>query len=469
MPMTLNCPKCHKPFRVRDDSAGLRVKCPTCAAILQVPASLAPSSSDASKARPAPSPPAPVKKPAGQAVPAKTAKIGGDRGGESFFDDIPPSSTNAGPPSLPPMKAAHTQPLQRRPVETTERDDRSGKSKRSGRTSATGPLPTPKKMSNSGRKSGLKRRTESAAESERIIEDAGGWAKVRKGLGWVQFGFYLALLPAIAHFAVAAYCQSQENKIPDSFATAGIQRTAVTREVEIAILANRPNVAASLLRNKNQPIEKAKAAGFLVKSELSLWKEMEIVYAFGIPLLAGCLILIGLLGCRHIPDSARTRGTAGGTAFLTFLFLVGLATYAASILLPIFGQKDLLPDETKAIAWTLFVSSGLLSLGWICILLSQAGVPLRSTRTLRDTATTLLLVVGLIAAATIVGEFYPLLLSSPKMDWDRVEEIYLMQSGVILAVSVLTALRMASLASFIRNAINGWMEENKETLEAVAD
>src|SRR5436190_142265 len=44
MPITLNCPKCHKPFRVRDESIGGRVRCPSCGAVLQVPAALSPAS-----------------------------------------------------------------------------------------------------------------------------------------------------------------------------------------------------------------------------------------------------------------------------------------------------------------------------------------------------------------------------------------------------------------------------------------
>jgi predicted Zn finger-like uncharacterized protein len=44
MPITLNCPKCHKPFRVRDESIGGRVRCPSCGSVLQVPAALSPAS-----------------------------------------------------------------------------------------------------------------------------------------------------------------------------------------------------------------------------------------------------------------------------------------------------------------------------------------------------------------------------------------------------------------------------------------
>ena len=44
MPITLNCPKCHKPFRVRDESIGGRVRCPSCGSVLQVPAALSPPS-----------------------------------------------------------------------------------------------------------------------------------------------------------------------------------------------------------------------------------------------------------------------------------------------------------------------------------------------------------------------------------------------------------------------------------------
>src|SRR3954470_15868894 len=44
MPITLNCPKCHKPFRVRDESIGGRVRCPSCGSVLQVPSALSPAS-----------------------------------------------------------------------------------------------------------------------------------------------------------------------------------------------------------------------------------------------------------------------------------------------------------------------------------------------------------------------------------------------------------------------------------------
>ena len=44
MPLTLNCPKCSKAFRVRDEAIGQRVRCPTCQAIVQVPGAIAPAS-----------------------------------------------------------------------------------------------------------------------------------------------------------------------------------------------------------------------------------------------------------------------------------------------------------------------------------------------------------------------------------------------------------------------------------------
>ena len=44
MPITLNCPSCHKPFRVRDESIGGKVRCPSCGSVLQVPAALSPAS-----------------------------------------------------------------------------------------------------------------------------------------------------------------------------------------------------------------------------------------------------------------------------------------------------------------------------------------------------------------------------------------------------------------------------------------
>ena len=44
MPLTLNCPKCKTPFRVRDEAMGQKVKCPTCQAVLSVPANIGPAS-----------------------------------------------------------------------------------------------------------------------------------------------------------------------------------------------------------------------------------------------------------------------------------------------------------------------------------------------------------------------------------------------------------------------------------------
>jgi predicted Zn finger-like uncharacterized protein len=107
MPITLNCPKCHKPFRVRDESIGGRVRCPSCGAVLQVPSALSPASnfgdepkSDAGSH--------PGSKPMAEDYPIGASRMGGAgdmllgaAGREGAVDLNPPAGAPmAGPPSI---------------------------------------------------------------------------------------------------------------------------------------------------------------------------------------------------------------------------------------------------------------------------------------------------------------------------------------------------------------------------------
>jgi predicted Zn finger-like uncharacterized protein len=422
MPMTLNCPKCRKPFRVRDDSAGMRVKCPTCGAVLQVPASLTPASMDSSKpgVEPVPVAPTPAPEPPQHAAPIPAPPPAG-KPLPQFDNDA-----EVGPQSLPPF------PATRKRVDEDADELPRPKSRRS-----IDPPPMPKKPAKRSNERG-----DTRTETEKIIDEYVGWRKVKKGLGWLQFAFFLAMFPAIGQFGVAAYCRQTEAQLPDNFATAD-------------------------LIPKNQIQAKATREGLLGKHELSLWKEAEIVYAYGIPLLAFLCALIGLLKCTNVPEIAKTRGVAGGTLFLTFIAFAAFAAYVAQMFLPIFGQKIPLPGETEYISWTVFVFIGLTAIGWLCIFLGQAGFTLNSTRALRDVAMSLLAAVVLIGGVLIGNLYYPLLVSNPRMNWDDLANTYMIQTGAYMLISMVVGLRMMSLIGIIRRGIKRFREANQHVLDGV--
>src|SRR5262249_37085048 len=148
------------------------------------------------------------------------------------------------------------------------------------------------------------------------------------------------------------------SQIPDNFATTGLQKKLDEKDFDQ--LAKGP-LARAALEKTRQP-EKSTKPGLLHKPELNLWKEAEVVYLFGIPILAFLCILLGLLYCWRIPASARTRGVAGGTVFLAFITFTAFAAYVATILMPILMPMahltDELPPETKAISWIVFLFFG---------------------------------------------------------------------------------------------------------------
>jgi hypothetical protein len=269
---------------------------------------------------------------------------------------------------------------------------------------------------------------------------------VRMGLGWLQFAFFLALFPSIGQLAVAGYCRISDGRLPDNFAVSAIRLGA------------------------NQIIDKDKRQGLLGRHDLTLWKEAEIVYTYGIPVLAFLCALIGLLKCTKVPELARTRGVAGGTLFLTFIVFLAFVAWTGMLLLPVFGQQHLLnpvPPETQYISWTVLVFFGPLAIGWLGVFLGQAGYALNSTRALRDVALSVLAAVVLIAGVLIGNQFYPLLLSSPNFNVDEVVNTYTIQSGVYMLISMVVALRMISVMGIIRSAVKRFHEANQGVLDAV--
>jgi len=292
-----------------------------------------------------------------------------------------------------------------------------------------------------------------------LDKDAARWNKVRKGLGWVRFGLLLALLPSIGNVAVAVYCDHRDSKVPDNFATANLHRGIDEKELMAAL--GKPNVLNARAREMFEQPEKSKEPGLVEKLGLSLWKELEIIYLYGIPLLAFLIVLFGLLGCQRIPRSAHTRGVALGTLFFTFVAFAGFVAYIAPHVISIFSLPNIpLPPETEQIGRTVFYFVGPLALIWLSIYLCQASVPLNSTRTPRDLAQAISLVVLAIAGVQIGNLYFPLLVTSPKMEWGNLPVTFQIQSAVYVLISALVLLQMIGLAGGIRRAISRWRAEH---------
>ena len=179
MPITLNCPKCHKPFRVRDESIGGRVRCPSCGAVLQVPAALSPAShfgvGDEPKSVPPSSSDRPLADDAGRGGPPDLM-MGGAGRRDDDVDLGPPSGAPL--PSPPSIKA-------RVPVSAPP-----------PRAAAPPPPPPPPP-----RTQRAERRREPVTLGP-IPAEAPAWRKVHGGLGLIRMGlflFSLVFLGAIGH------------------------------------------------------------------------------------------------------------------------------------------------------------------------------------------------------------------------------------------------------------------------------
>jgi hypothetical protein len=358
-----------------------------------------------------------------------------------MLEESPPAAPTAGPPSLAP--ASPTQPIRRRPAEDEDEAPREQRGRRERGATATGPLPTPARRPARGKSAA--KGSASEEDAGQVVEDAAGWRKVRRGLGWVQFGLFLAMLAAVGNFAVAAYCMYDPSRIPSSFVTSNLRLPGATKDLDTL----------------SKP-------GYIGKFNLNLWKELEVLYLFALPVLAYLVLLVGRAGCMRVPESAKARGLAGGTFFLTWLAFGSFATYSASFLMPIFDVGSL-PRETRPAAWTAMIYLGLLAEAWYVLFLGQAGMALHSKRVLREIALSVLLLVVIIAGVLIADSFYPLLMTSSKVNEDHAVETYVIQCGVYLVIAVIFVFRLISITGVVRRAIKRWMEDHKDELEAVTE
>jgi len=438
MPITLNCPKCRKPFRVRDESVGLRVKCPTCSAILQVPANQLPASKLADSAGGSLAGSSPGSAP-GMTRTARPV-------GESLLGDLPASNPHAGPPSL---QIQPTQPMRRSPLED---DNAAGQNRRGG---ATGPLPATRRAAPSKAKP-VRKRTDEMEDPEQIAEDASAWRGVRSGLRWIQFGLLCALIYRVGQLAVTVFCYTYYNALPDE-------------------VVNRP-------------------AGLLGKKGIDLFQEIGDFTLFASALLLLFFASIGLLKCLRVPQSARTKGTVFGTLLFLWISVVGFIVVNINVLhryvelaplpkevsrvaLQSFGRTGELehPKPGKAGGadakklehadqagpWAGFPFLPALAATWFLVFLMQTSIPLQSSKLAVDIAYSALLVIVFLLGIDVVNNYYPLKYPSPNIPKDDRELVYVIDKAIFAVTAMLIALRLMAIAGIVRRSVRRWLENNE--------
>jgi predicted Zn finger-like uncharacterized protein len=256
MPITLNCPKCHKPFRVRDESIGGRVRCPSCGSVLQVPSALAPASHFGDEPRDGGS--GSGNKPVAEDYPIGASRMGSlddalARGGAGAVDLGPP----AGAPMLGPPSIRAQVPEAPRPVPVAPRQQ----------AAAAPPAPA---------------RPAPARQPIRLPNDADPrWSGVAGGLGMIRTAlwlFALVFIGLIGHGAWAVFDPDGAMKSGAGFL--GKEGWPRWKEVMVAYTAG-PLVPAFLL---------------LLVGRLRCGRAPGESQARGLALGAAFFTLVGLLG-----------------------------------------------------------------------------------------------------------------------------------------------------------------------------
>lgn len=375
MPLTLNCPKCHKPFRVRDESIGQRVKCPSCGAILHVPSTLSPVSQagDGSGEQLAPDDFSESSKPLAGAAPPRLPK---------------PMTSTPSVPSLDQMLAAGGGIKRPKPgdeVDLGATDPSALPAPPSIKMGAPPPrpsnpqnIPEPNRDRPTGtRAAGVSPPAVSPTTS--VLEHEKGWKKTRSALGWIRFGFLLLCVPVLLAGAEAIF-------------------TGLDSSGDLAPFLTKPGYT-------------------VVKEEpFSPWKPTflrEITYAtfFVFGLLFGLLNWIGRAKLLSLPAPAKGKGLALAS---WFFFTIGIvAAIAAPILLSDFRSRWLptleIPAETQPIVLTVAVGSFLISETCLMLTLVQAGWAIGRAKISSELAFTAFLIVAPLMGLFITNLFFPIL------------------------------------------------------------
>src|SRR5262245_46495142 len=358
MPITLNCPKCHKPFRVRDESIGGRVRCPSCGAVLQVPAAISPASHFGTGEEPKSIAPSTTDRPVAEDVPRSLPAQDLMMGGAGARDDV----VDLGPPGGPPLPAPPS--IKSRPPAPAP-----APLPRQARQPAPPPAPPPP-SSVPARPARAERRRDPVPLGP-IPADASAWGSVRGGLGLIRFGLFLFSLVFLGVIGQGVWIvMDYDNAMKDGL-------------------------------------------GFLGKEDWPRWKEILVAYT-AIPTTLGVLmLLLGRMRCGGAPREAHARGLALGAAFFTVIALLAAAVYVGQTYFDVANRFNLnLPADIveKARLTALYALGPSIVLADILTLLfvAQIGWPLGRPGLLRSVAGFFAYVLLLPTAVAIASLYYPL-------------------------------------------------------------
>ncbi|WP_029630222.1 MJ0042-type zinc finger domain-containing protein [Zavarzinella formosa] len=433
MPITLNCPKCHKPFRVRDESIGGRVRCPSCAAILQVPSSLSPASSFGYD-MPGGLPPNPAEGGTGATRPMAEdllptpppsdddLLLGGparppamEYGSAGMALPAPPSIKFRGAPSVP-----GTNPVPSSPLLPTAPSP----------YSVGGSLNPPSSpLTPAGGKSAVNL---PKAQSSLILPPAPGspaqanaaaaaneWAATCSGLSMIQAGLILWMIPFLGGIAHGVWAYMK----PDQ------------------AMSNAP--------------------GYLGRPELPFWKEIMLAYT-ALPISLGLVLLFfGRAKCTSIPEQSTARGLARGATFCTLLGVIGAASAAAFYMG--YTTRFNLPPITGPLGLCVWLPAAVLADLFTLFFIAQAGWAAGMPRLLLSVGTFLTFV--LVAPAMMVAAtlFCPVIeplrttlsqYGSPFAGPDKQATMRILIAGaIVMTYGVMLFGRYASLVAAAKRAI----------------
>ena len=420
MPITLNCPRCHKPFRVRDESIGGRVRCPSCGSVLQVPPSIAPASHfgiDPPGAGMNPGDVTGAHRPMAEDVPAPASPSMNDLllGGPGRRAPEPADHGLAGTalPSPPSIKSRANIPLAPIPGQTQSQ----------GRPVVnTSTLEPVRPLSVHPRPAPVPQPHGYAPRDDRA------WRKVKGGLGMIRWGLWLFLVPILAAVGHAAWL---------AFDFDGAM--------------------------KDRP-------GLIPQLDWPFWKLMVVAYTAGPLVPAILLIFFGRLRCAAAPPEAHARGLALWAATFTVLGLFGAGVAAVVHFMGVpekWGVPATVLPYILPIALCVSVPFVLLADLFTLLFIGQIGWPVNRPQLQRNVAGFLSMVLIVPAAFVVAQLFYPYVgplresIAASGSPFGGGEDEgttkVLVVAGVGVAVVILFFLRYAAVAGAGRRAVKTFL------------
>ena len=400
MPIKVTCSKCQGVLHAPDDAGGKRGKCPTCGNVLAIPGgsggSMIPPEADQPLAQ----------TPFNAAPPPRQAStVFGSPGTDDRRGSFAPGLTGLGSPVSAPMPDG-------RPAMGNRVAGGGQEPRKSGDPfSKSGPRPSP-------------------AEADAASRS---WRRARRGLWFVQAGYFSALIAVVAPAALTIAVKAGV-KLPDK-------------------------------------------PGLLKLDELRL--PTKILYAsFLIPAgLAFLLLTLGRVGAGSAPRASYARGLFQASALATLLSLLGLIALTVVVVAQVaIGLYPglLLPDDVQGIVQRvgIAVAAVLAPMAelWFVVALGRMGAGLhddrlagRGTRALVY-AGLLFIVAGLVTYAVSYyhGELNQMFADQvqPKLTTLGDKQAFVVP-GIAIAAGLIVWLVYLRLVGAARGAIHGWLDVNR--------